>query len=120
MHKAQKIVDHIILGCPIILNTEHLQKNDFIAKCINWTLCKHNEIPHSYKWYKHTPEPVVEGKNIMVIWDFIAYMDRKIDANQPDIIIKDFKERICTMLDVITPANENISLKELDMFWKYK
>ena len=34
--------------------------------------------------------------------------------------MKDFKERICTMLDVITPANENISLKELDMLWKYK
>ena len=56
----------------------------------------------------------------MVLWDFAIHTDRKIDANRPDIIIKDFKERTCTMLDVTVPADKNFSLKEFDKLFKYK
>ena len=55
-------VDNIILGCTTILNTEYLQRHDQVAKYIHWTIYRHYEIPHSKKWYRHTPESVVEGK----------------------------------------------------------
>ena len=38
----------------------------------------------------------------MIVWDFPDHKDRQIDANRLTIIIKDFKERTSTMLDVTT------------------
>ena len=57
----------MISVCPTIVNTEYLQRQDRVAKFIHWTLCKHYEILHTEKWYEHTPEPVVEGKNVTII-----------------------------------------------------
>ena len=74
---------------------------DRVAKFIHWTLCKHYEILHTEKWYEHTPEPVVEGKNVTMLWDFNVHTDRKIDVNRSDIIIKNHDERTCIMMDVI-------------------
>ena len=117
---SEETIDHMILGCPTIVNIEYLQRHDQVAKFIHWTLSKHYEIPHTKKWYKHTPEPVVEGKNVTILWDFTVHMDRKIDANRPDIIIKNHEERTCIMLDVAVPSDQNISLKEFQKLSKYK
>ena len=42
-------------------------------------------------------------KNVTILWDFIVHPDKKIDANRPDIIIKNYEERTCIMMDVATP-----------------
>ena len=82
------------------------------SKFIHWTLCKQYEIPHTEKWYECMPELVVERKNVTILWDFIVHTDRKIDANRPDIIIKNYEERTCIMMDMAVPYDQNISLKE--------
>ena len=79
---------------------------------MHWTLCKHYEIPHTEKWYEHTPEPVVEGKNVTILWNFTVQTDRKIDGNRPDIIIKNNEKRTCIIINVAVPSDQNISLKE--------
>ena len=48
------------------------------------------------------------------------HSDRKIDANRPDIIIKNHEEQTCIMMDVTVPSNQNISLKEFQKPSKYK
>ena len=98
---SEETIDHMISGCLTVANTEYLQRHDRIAKFIHWTLCKHYEIRHTEKWYEHTPEPVVEGKNVTMLWDFNVHTDRKIDVNRPDIIIKNHDERTCIMMDLI-------------------
>ena len=106
----------MILACPTIVNTEYLQCHDRVATFIHWTLCKHYEIPHTEKWY----EPVVQGKNVTILWNFTVHTDRKIDTSRPDIIIKNYEERTCTMMDVAAPSDQNISLKEFQKLSKYK
>ena len=59
---SEETIDHMISGCSTIVNTEYLQRHERVAKFMQWTLCKHYEIQHTEKWYKHTPEPVVETK----------------------------------------------------------
>ena len=110
----------MISGCPTIANTEYLQRHYRVAKFIHWTLCKHYEIPHTEKWCEHTPEPVVEEKYVTILWDFAVQNGRKVDANRPDIIIKNHEERTRIMMDVAVPSDENISLKEFQKLSKYK
>ena len=81
---------------------------------------KHYEIPNTEKWYEYTPKPVVEGKNVTILWDFTVHTYRKIDANRPDIIIKNHEERTCIMMDVAVLSDLNISLKEFQKLSKYK
>ena len=65
-------------------------------------------------------EPVVEAKNVAILWDLSVHTDRKIDANRLDIIIKNHEERTCIMMRVVVPSDQNISLKEFQKLSKYK
>jgi len=47
------------------------------------------------------------------------YTDREVTANRPDIIIKNKKEKTCTLIDVAIPANRNVQ-KEGEKKLKYK
>ena len=41
-------------------------------------------------------------------------------ANRPDIIIKNKKEKTCTLIDVPIPADRNVEQKEAEKKLKYK
>ena len=83
-------------------------------------MCNNFNLPHTEKWYEHTPQPVIESTEVTILWDFTIHTDRKIYADRPDIIIKDHREKTCIMLDVAVPADKNISLKEFQKLSKYK
>ena len=55
-----------------------------------------------------------------VLWDFGIHTDRKIEANRPDIIIKDKEKNECVLIDVAVPADKNVSIKEFEKKSKYK
>ena len=55
-----------------------------------------------------------------MLWDFTINTDRKIEANRPDITIKNFEENTCIMIDVTVSADKNFSLKEFQKLSKYK
>ena len=59
--EKEETVDHIISACPTIVNTEYLQGHDRVARFIHWTLCTNFNLPHTEKWYEHTPQPVIES-----------------------------------------------------------
>ena len=44
----------------------------------------------------------------------------KLTANRPDIIIKNKKEKTCTLIDVAIPADRNVVQKEVEKKLKYK
>ena len=64
--------------------------------------------------------PAVEGENTTVLWDFRINTDRAIQANRPDIVIKDHKSKTCLLIDMTIPTDRNISVKEFDKLSKYK
>ena len=49
----EEIVDHIVSACPTIVNTEYLQIHEWVGSFIHLMLYKN--LPHTGKWYKHTP-----------------------------------------------------------------
>jgi hypothetical protein len=50
----------------------------------------------------------------------IIIINREVTANRPDIIIKNKKEKICTMIDVAIPADRNAAQNEEQKKLKYK
>ena len=44
----------------------------------------------------------------------------QINANRPDIVIKDQKQKTCFLIDMSVPADRNISVKEYEKLAKNK
>jgi len=72
------------------------------------------------KWYTHIPKPVCEDGDVAVLWNQAVYRDREVIANRPDIIIKNKKEKTCTLIDLAIPAERNVVQKEAEKKLKYK
>ena len=64
-------------------------------------------------WYEHHPEPVTEGKDVSILRDFPVHTDRTIQANRPDIIVKDIKDNICLLIDMSVSSDNNVAAKYL-------
>jgi hypothetical protein len=55
------------------------------------------------------PKPVYEEGDVTVLWNQAVHT-----ANRPDIIIKNKKEKTCTLIDVAIPADRNVVQKEAE------
>ena len=66
------------------------------------------------------PKPVCEEGDVTVLWNQAVHTDREVTANRPDIIIKNKKEKTCTLIDVAIPADRNVVQKEAEKKLKYK
>jgi hypothetical protein len=53
-------------------------------------------------------------REMSVLWNQAGHTDREVTANRPDIIIKNKKEKICTLIDVAIPADRNVVQKEAE------
>ena len=67
------------------------------------------ETPRS-KW--ETPPKVVENEPGKILWDFQIQTDRKVMANQPDIMVVDKEQRKAVVVDVAVPSDGNIRRKK--------
>jgi hypothetical protein len=55
-----------------------------------------------------------------VVWNQAVHTDREVTANRRDIIIKNKKEKTCTLIDVAISADRNVVQKEEKKKLKYK
>jgi len=58
--------------------------------------------------------------NVTLLWNQEVHTDREITANRPDIIIKNKKEKTCTLIDMAIPADRNVMQKDAEKKLKYK
>jgi hypothetical protein len=58
------------------------------------------------------PKSVYEKGDVTVLWNQAVHTDREVTANRPDIIIKNPKEKTCTLIDVAIPADRNVVQKK--------
>jgi hypothetical protein len=72
------------------------------------------------KWYTHMPKPVYEEGDFTELWNQAVHTDKEVTANRPDIIIKNKKEKTCTLIDVAISADRNVVQKETEKKLRYK
>jgi len=66
------------------------------------------------------PKPMCEEGDFTVLWNQAVHTDREVTANRRDIIIKNKKEKTCTLIDVAIPADRNVVQKDAEKKLKYK
>ena len=67
-----------------------------------------------------TPQKVVENKRAKLLRDFQIQTDRKMLANQPDIVVIDKQQEEAVVTDVAVPSDSNTKKKEYEKLEKYQ
>ena len=93
---------------------EYLMRHDKFCTHLHYSICKALGIETTDKWYTHMPKPVCEEEDVTVLWNQAVHTDREVTANRPHIIIKNKKEKTCTLIDVANPADRNVVQKEVE------
>ena len=119
-HESDESIKHIISGCPVLAKKEYLERHDKALTYIHWNICKYYQIQVTSKWYEHKPSKVAEGKDVTILWDMPINTDKEIKANRPDIVIKNKRKRLRTLIDMAVPSGRNVASKEVEKISKYK
>ena len=65
------------------------------------------------------PESVLENEN-NILWDHSIQTGHVIEAQRPDLVVADKKERSCKIIDFEVPGDSRIEDKEKDKIEKYQ
>jgi len=57
---------------------------------------------------------------MLVLWNQSVHTDREVTANKPDTIIKNKKEKACTLIHMAIPTDRNFVQKKVEKMLKYK
>jgi len=116
----EETIDHLTLGSPILVKNQYLIRHNKFCTHLHYSICKSLGTESADKWYTHMPKPVYEEGDITVLWNQAVDTDSEVSANRRDIIIKNKKEKTCTLLNVAIPADTNVMQKEAEKNLKYK
>ena len=119
-NKHTKTIDHLVCGCPKLAPTECLNRHDRLGQYIHWCLCKKFFLPHERNWWEHKPPKVIENKNTTILWDFDIHTDNTIQANRPDIVVKNHNDKTCFLIDMSAPSDTNVLFKIFEQLSKYR
>ena len=72
------------------------------------------------KWYEHEPESVLENEDYKILCDFSIQTDHVMEAQRPDLVVVDKKERNCKIIDFAVPGDSRIKEKKKDNIGKYQ
>ena len=118
--KSTETIDHLISGCTILAPNEYTDRHNRIGQYLHWKICKHYNIDTPDRWYEHKPLPVINTPEVTILWDFAIHTDRTIQANRPDIVVRETLTTTCLLIEISVPSDANISTKEFEKMRKYK
>jgi hypothetical protein len=115
----EETIDHLTSGCPILAKNEYVIRHDNVCTHLHYSICKTLDIETTENWYSHIPKSVCQHEDITVLWNQGIQTDREVLANR-QIIIKNMKNKICFLTDVVIPSDRNVIQKETENKLKYK
>ena len=62
-------------------------------------------------WYDHKPTSTVNANDVTIMWNMSIPTSIHIPNNEPDILIYDCEKRICILIDISVPQDQNITKK---------
>ena len=117
--KVDESIYHIVSGCSKLAQKECKRRHDKLGKIVHWKLARKCNFEAGDEWYEHEPESVFENEDYKIFWDFNIQTDHVIEAQRPDLVVVDKKERSCKIIDFAVPGDSRIE-KEKDKIEKYQ
>ena len=105
--RQTEIIDHPVSGCPMVTPTEYLNRYDYQDSTSTGVCVKNFVLPDESSWWEHKLPKVIGNKNTTISWDFGIHTDKTIQANRPDIIVKNHNDKTCFFIATSVPSGTN-------------
>lgn len=119
--RTHESIQHVTGGCTSLANSKYTDRHNSVAKIL------HQELARKYglvsgkllPYYEYQPSNVLENENWILTWDRTILTDQTVEANRPDIVLKDKKKKKVWLIDVAIPNNNNLKAKHAEKLSKY-
>ena len=109
MRKIGESIEHIMAGCPVLLEAAYLGRHNQVAKLVHQHLSLTHELieKSTTTYYKYSPQEVLESADYLLYWDRPILTDKTVDFNRPDLIVINKKEKSAMIIDVAVPLSSS-------------
>ena len=111
---VEETVSHILSGCTTLAPTEYTHRHNKVASYIHWAICKELGVAVPDKRYDHEPQALINTQDCTIMWDQPIGTDRTTNANRPDIVLHNGKDKTCLLIDVAISDDQNITVKVVE------
>jgi len=88
-------VKHLVSGCSKLAGTLYKLRHDSVLKYLYWLLCQKYSLNCCAQWWKHEPSPIVENKQVKILWDFNIFCHHIVSACRPDLTVVEYILKVC-------------------------
>ena len=71
-------------------------------------------------WYDHKPLSTVNANDLTIMWNKSIPTSIHIPNNRPDIVIDDCEKRMCILINISVPQDQNMTKITSKKIQKYK
>lgn len=114
-------VAHIAGGCAPLMQGPGTKRHDRVGTRVHWELCRKYGVACSARWYEHKPQVVSQNASgeVQIYWALKWITTGNVPHTIPDVVVKDHKAKLWTIIDFAVPLDHNIVSKQLEKIFNY-
>ena len=114
-------VAHVAGSCGLLMKGPGTVRHDKVGARVHWELCRKYDVECSEKWFQHKPQSISKSRSgeVTIYWDYKWTMSRPVYHCKPDVVVRDSKTNIWTIIDFAVPLDHNIVDKEQEKITNY-
>ncbi|XP_044760844.1 uncharacterized protein LOC123318291 [Coccinella septempunctata] len=118
--QGREHIQHVTSGCSILAPREYTDRHNQMAKIYHQAIAlKYNLLKVKKKNHLYSPEGVLENESYKLYWDTTIVTERPVANNRPDIVLFKKESKICYIIDITVPSDDNISRAYTEKISKY-
>jgi len=103
-----------------MLYHDYMRRHNEIVRCIHLLLCNKHGIIKNKRIRSHSVQETVSNQEVTINVDTRAYTNIKIQANKPDIIVFDKRNKQITIIEVGITSQNQLKTVEVEKRRKYE
>ncbi|MGL5717959.1 MAG: hypothetical protein ACRCX2_33460, partial [Paraclostridium sp.] len=115
----KKTVDHIATCCKKMLGHDYTRRHNEVVRCLHFLYANKFGIKRSKRIRSHSIKEVVSNKHCEIWVDTTIRTEIRIEHNRPDLMIKDKRKNIITLIEVGITNPDLVSQVENEKKRKY-
>lgn len=118
--QGKEHIQHVTSGCSVLAPREYTDRHNQMAKIYHQAMAlKYRLLNVKKKNHLYLPDVILENEFYKLYWDTTMVTDRPVANNRPDIVLFKKEQKVCYIIDITVPSDDNISRAYSEKLSKY-